>query len=116
MASVQVDTHVESQSLFVNSTGGARNKESNSQLQPVQQPRSITPFQPTASVNGQLLGNHGSNVPVSGQSLTDGEQGNILRLMEKQNEITAMLVKQEQTTMVIVSIFLSSIPEVRSYT
>jgi hypothetical protein len=90
---------VESQSLFVNSSGGARSKESNSQLQPVQQPRSTTPFQPTASVNGQLLSNRSSSVPVSGQSLTDGEPGYTLRLMEKQNEITAMLVKQRNISL-----------------
>lgn len=48
-------------------------------------------------MNGQLPCNRSSDAPVSRPSLTDGEQGNILRLMEKQNEITAMLVQQRNT-------------------
>ncbi len=99
-ASVQVDTHVESQYLPVNnSTRGARNKESNTQLHPVLQLRFIAPLQSTASVNGQLPCNRSIDAPVSRQSLTDGEQGSILRLMEKQNEITAMLVQQRNISL-----------------
>ncbi|XP_042631004.1 uncharacterized protein LOC122148580 [Cyprinus carpio] len=99
VASVQVDTHVELQSLPVNSsTRGARNKESYSQLHPVLQPRSITPLQSTASINAQLPRNHSSDALVSRQP-TDGEQGNILHLMEKQNEITTMLVQQRNISL-----------------
>lgn len=94
VASVQVDTHVESQSLPINrSIRGARNKENNSQFHPVLQPKFITPLQSTSSMDGQLPCNHSSDAPVSRQSLKDGEQGSILRLMEKLNEITAMLVQ-----------------------
>lgn len=100
VASVQADIHVESQPLSVNNlTRGARNKESNSQPQPMQQPRSITPLQSTASMNGQLPCNRSSDALVSRPSLTDGEQGNIMRLMEKQNEITTMLVQQRNTSL-----------------
>ncbi|KAI2645663.1 Cold shock protein 1 [Labeo rohita] len=97
-ASVQANAPVESRSVS-NSTRDVDVRST--QPHSVQQPSSssITPFQLSASFSGQQFSNRGGDVPVLRQSLSDDEQGNMVRLMERQNEIAAMLVQQCNTSL-----------------